>query len=1129
MKRKQRLLTAAMLMAFAALFASAQAIQAAGTPLSTEPLVLTPDALSAQDLKMADVDGDGNLDIAVACYNSPNVIYLNRYGDFSLYSKWQSAESDYTLALSLADFTGDGLPDLFSGNSVGQNNRLNINSAGGLSQVASWSSSDARWTNAVLAYDFDADGKIDIFSGGSAENVIYKNLGAGLDPVPFWVSARRIDTRAVAVGELNGDGVPYLVVGNIGVNRIYRITAGLPEYDPVWTSPDWQATYSIDLGDYDGDGDLDLLVGNLDAADQVFANNDGDFGDGPVWTSSEAGATRSIRWCDFAEDGFPDVAVANFRSQANAIYSNVSGVIETSPSWVSDDAADTTAMECVDLDGNGSKDVVVANQDGYVVAYLSLLHSAPFVVQTTPKDGDTNVSRIAQITVLLYDHDEDIDIDAVELLVNGDSVSFSVTTSSEGATLQFAPTVGYPPDFEVHVTVRAADLAGNQMPDYTFSFTTADNTAPTLKNGSVNPAIGDTEDVFNFYVDYTDDDYDPPAHADAVIVDENEATVAKLPMQALSTYSSNGTYQATTSLSEGSYYYYFDFGDTYGASCRLPETGYYSGPEVQRHNAAPMLSSPMLSPPTGDTDTTFWFSVHYWDVDGDAASTANVVVKTSTSEYSWQMVLEDGRAADGTFSYCASLPSGTYSYYFDFVDERGASVKLPPVGYFIGPVVTGESSPSILSYGGVSPSLGSTGTDFEFRVYYFSPAEDEPSVSTLYYRTEMTHSANMTLGNGMLYDGDYTFKTRLTAQTQWYYFRFLTKGGDTVRLPQEGYFYGPNLAGHENRTLLDTGGVDPIVSGGTGTFTFSVHYYDAAGGAPSKAEVHIQASGWSSTETMELTTGDSPSNGEYTLQTSLSTNTYEYYFVFVDSKGTQVRLPETGTFSGPFVGQSNKPPSLTDASFSPQCGTVQDAFTFSVHYFDEEGNQPGIARVILHAGGKIVPAQLELTSGTAANGTYSVETSVPAGEVQYRFRFVDTKGGAAAYPSTGLAEGPTVGDFALSLAVNSDVLWPQDTLNLTLSLSNNASTSFAAMFAAAIALPTGEIIYFPDWGMSPAGLDLDFPAGFTVSDYPILTLQVPNRPPSGDYVAYAGIFGSDDFGCVLSDVAQATWRIEPSK
>ena len=1129
MKHKQRFWTVALIAALSLGALCASSICAAMTPLSTEPLVLTPEVLPAQDFEIADMNGDGFLDIAVGCYNAPNVVYVNVFGDYSEYSRWESAEADYTISIALPNVSDSALPDLFAGNSIGQSNRLYSNSAGGLSPVADWSSSDARWTNVAIPFDFDGDGHIDLFCGGTGENVIYRNESGTLDAEPFWLSPRRIETRAAAIAEINGDGDYYLAVGNIGVNRIYRITAGLPEDEPVWTSPDWESTYSLDFGDYDADGDLDLLVGNLDGHDQVFANIDGDFGDVAIWTSNEASATRSIKWSDFGEDGYPDIAVATFRSQVNAVYSNSNGILETSPSWLSDDAADTTSMLCEDIDGNGSADMIVANQNGYVVAYLSLLHSGPFVLQTTPEDGDTDVSRIGQISILLYDYDEDINIEAVDLLVNGDNVSFSVTTSSEGSTIQYAPSEGYPPSSQVQVKVRASDLERNDMPDHEFSFTTAENTPPTLESGGVSPSAGDDQDVFIFLVEYMDADYDVPARAAAVVLAEDETTVAELAMETVSPYAGNGTYQAMTSLEQGYYYYYFEFEDTFGASARLPETGYYSGPEVDRHNTAPMLASPMLAPPTGDSDTTFWFSVYYWDIDKDAASTAKIVVESASKEYSWDMVLQEGSADDGTFSYCGALPAGTYSHYFQFADERGASVKMPSAGYYIGPVVTGESSPSILSYGSVSPSLGSTGTNFEFRVHFYDADGNEPSVSTLYYRTEMTHSAEMTLGNGMLYDGDYTYSTKLSAQTQWFYFYFLTQGGEVLRLPEEGYFYGPNIAGYDNKSLLDGGGVDPVLGGADDEFTFSVHYYDVAGGAPSKAEVHIEASSWSASETMEIVAGASPSNGDYTLDITLGANAYEYYFVFIDSQGTQVRHPETGSFDGPFVDVSNQPPSLTDAAFWPQCGTTNDVFTFSVHYFDGDDHEPGIARLILHTEGDIVPAELTLASGSAANGTYSVETTIPAGVAGYRFRFVDTRGGAASYPEGGLAEGPTVGDFELSLAVDADVISPPEVLNLTLSLTNTASVDFAATFAAAILFPTGELMYFPDWGLSLTGLDVDFPAGFELSDYPLLTTEVPDSVPTGAYAAYAAIFGPGDFNCALSDIAQVTWRIEASE
>ena len=42
-------------------------------------------------------------------------------------------------------------------------------------------------------------------------------------------------------------------------------------------------------------------------------------------------------------------------------------------------------------------------------------------------------------------------------------------------------------------------------------------------------------------------------------------------------------------------------------------------------------------------------------------------------------------------------------------------------------------------------------------------------------------------------------------------------------------------------------------------------------------------------------------------------------------------------------------------------------------------------------------------------------------------------------------------------------------------------------------------------------------------------MQAPDSAPTGDYVAYAGVSGTGDFDCVLSDLAQAAWRIEPGR
>ncbi|MCD6327912.1 VCBS repeat-containing protein, partial [bacterium] len=908
-----------------------------------------------------------------------------------------------------------------------------------------------------------------------------------------------------------------------------RISGGLPEDEPVWTSPDWSSTYSVDFGDYDGDGDLDLAVGNLGDYDQVFANDEGSFGDAAVWTSADSGATRSIRWCDFAEDGYPDLAIAMFRAEPNGVYLNSAGTIQTSPSWISEDKANTTAMVCLDLDGNGSSDMIAANQDGYVVAYLSLLHSAPFVLSTSPQDGATDMSRTVEISVVLHDYDDDIDAGSVEFLVNGQTQSFSMTTTSVGTTLQYAPMEGYPPLQSVNIVIEASDLEGNAMPDYEFSFTTTDNSSPTLGSGYINPSSGHDQTLFYYLVNYSDSDWDQPYSAFAVIVSEIEEEVYRLDMECVTSSPVDGTYQASTSLPEGIYYYYFEFEDAWGAGARLPETGYYSGPEIVRHNEQPTLSAPQLSPPTGTSETTFWFSVNYKDADRDAASTASIVITSPGNTYTWDMALLSGSEQEGTYKYCASVPAGTYGHYFQFTDERGAIVRLPESGTFSGPLVTGESSPCRLSYGGVEPSLGTTNTDFTFRVHYFDADGDEPSVSTLYYKTDMTMSAKLTLGNGLLYDGDYTFTTKLSSAVEWYYFSVIDKTGNQARLPEDGYFYGPNLAGADTSSLLDSGGVDPIVGSEDDTFKLSVHYYDVAGTEPISAHAYLLMTGWSAAEPMQVQSGESPSNGLYVLDIALDVGSYQYYFVFQDSLGRQIRLPESGYFDGPSVGISNHKPTLTDVESSPGSGSAATQFTFIAHYFDEDGDEPGIASLVLHSGGESLALNLSLVLGSASNGSYSVTTGLPAGAYEYVVRFVDVRGGDALYPDSGRASGPTVGDFDLSLSVGASSMVVGDDLELFLDLKNNASSDLSVTLGVGVLLPTGEMLYFPDWGDSLSGLDLTAPAGFEEQDYPIVSLTVDESLPVGEYAAYAALFAPGDFGCPLSSVSSVTWQIDRGK
>jgi len=107
-----------------------------------------------------------------------------------------------------------------------------------------------------------------------------------------------------------------------------------------------------------------------------------------------------------------------------------------------------------------------------------------------------------------------------------------------------------------------------------FSITPTTSHAPILSNPRVNPTSGTESTNFEFLVDYYDPDGDPPDNDYKRIYLSDGRIV---PMSLKSGTQSNGTYHYTTTLSMGSYSYYFLFADTHMG---IDTTPWQSGPLV---------------------------------------------------------------------------------------------------------------------------------------------------------------------------------------------------------------------------------------------------------------------------------------------------------------------------------------------------------------------------------------------------------------------------------------------------------------------------------------------------------------------------------------------------------------------
>jgi len=110
--------------------------------------------------------------------------------------------------------------------------------------------------------------------------------------------------------------------------------------------------------------------------------------------------------------------------------------------------------------------------------------------------------------------------------------------------------------------------------NFTNGITAPVNNSPQLTKGAVNPASGTTSTDFLYDIWYSDPDGDIPT-TKLVYINGVQRT-----MSFHDGSQSNGTYAYTTTLTAGTYNYYFYFDDGRGGTVRLPSTGTLTGPVV---------------------------------------------------------------------------------------------------------------------------------------------------------------------------------------------------------------------------------------------------------------------------------------------------------------------------------------------------------------------------------------------------------------------------------------------------------------------------------------------------------------------------------------------------------------------
>ncbi|MBK9714785.1 MAG: VCBS repeat-containing protein [Kouleothrix sp.] len=276
--------------------------------LTMQPVWSSAQLDDTYSVAWGDVDGDGDLDLLTGnggpllsseSPGQPNRIYRNDAGTLEPQAWWSSPPlasappTAQTLAAAWGDVDGDGDLDIAVGQR-GLPNQLYRNINGSLTLDESWQPAPNA-TTALAWGDVDGDGALDLVIGNfDAPNQLYRNQQGTLVLDSTWQPGPTT-TNAVAWGDYDGDGDLDLAVGNHGnSNQLYRNEQGSLILDDAWT-PAPTTTTSLAWGDIDRDGDLDLIAGNRDAPLQLYRNQDGHLVRDEVWEPL-AGHATGVAW-----------------------------------------------------------------------------------------------------------------------------------------------------------------------------------------------------------------------------------------------------------------------------------------------------------------------------------------------------------------------------------------------------------------------------------------------------------------------------------------------------------------------------------------------------------------------------------------------------------------------------------------------------------------------------------------------------------------------------------------------------------------------------------------------------------------------------------------------------------------